>query len=259
MTSSRFRYTVIGTFVAIASSAATWVAFSQTDYGIPAFTYELVQTIYPTDGSSAPVIKRETHALRSDGSTMVFHHIATANGATYGLRQIDDLKAQRRTFVNDGAQTTATSLISQERVDQVRRGPGRLCGLPAATEVTMWNGYEALRHVAASVSSPELGGRSHEMERWLVPVLGCAPVRMLKRDNGQLRVNYSAENIRIGEPDPALFRIPPHYVEAAPSEMHRRLQERFGGPAYNASGEMEGRVEQIYIRRRGELLKAETE
>jgi hypothetical protein len=55
------------------------------------------------------------------------------------------------------------------------------------------------------------------MEIDMAPSLGCQMLRSATYRNGRVQQLHFAENLRIGDPDPSLFQVPPDYrIKRAP-------------------------------------------
>ncbi len=247
MNANQLQYLKIGIAVSTLSAAFTWVARSQDSpqSTVPPFTYEVVETSFPPAG--APIVNRRTLATRSDGSSVSVSSTKSPDGRSYVLRMIEDVSTLRRILINEGAQTTTTISIPNARAAQVRRGPHPTCGQPDTARKATMLGYDVIVHVDDSFGG--IGADAYQYERWLTPTLGCIAMQITLRKDGVVKSVQKVENIRIGEPDPALFRIPAGFVEASPSEVARRLQEKVGGRPFNSAGAAESAFERAYMER----------
>lgn len=73
-------------------------------------------------------------------------------------------------------------------------------------------------------------------ESWRAPKLGCLELRRIalaKPPDGKpvLVDDYQVTEVRLGEPDDALFRVPPNYKESSPSQVWIALASRYPNAA----------------------------
>jgi hypothetical protein len=196
----------------LALSAGT--AWAQMD--MPALTYDVVEISYPIGRD--PVMTRETHAMRRDGSTVVVTPVNATDGTTYELRRIQDLARGSNSQVNTGVRTVTTTPLRGNMIDQVRNAPERSCGAPMNAARVKVGDYYALRFTTVVDLMPNARGGEVQTERLVAPQLGCAALLTVIREGGGVRTIRQIENIRLGEPDPGLFIVPAGYREAPPAE-----------------------------------------
>lgn len=67
---------------------------------------------------------------------------------------------------------------------------------------------------------------------WIAPELECYPLLELLIENGEVRNKSEVLSLEIGEPDPALFRIPSGYTEVSPLQYEELYRKRFPGDKY---------------------------
>lgn len=185
-------------------------AWAQT--AMPSLTYDVVETRYVADGDG--IVTRETHAMRRDGSTVTITPLQGADGTQYELRRIQDLAQGRTSQVNTAVHTVTSSPIQQTAVDRFLNGPGRSCGAPMDAMRVTFGTYDGLRFSTINDKT--------ETVRLVAPQLGCISLLTVFREDGKVTGIRQVENIRRGEPDPALFTVPADYREASAAEAPQR-------------------------------------
>ena len=164
-------------------------SFAQSDT-----PFSLIEVSRQFDETGA--LKSETRfllAVNRNGS-IVCVDLDPASGAT---RQILDRTHGNQILINPKARSAS---IMAYRVPRQS---------PEACERRFVSGFRDARVSVerVSVDSPNRGG----MDVYMAPSLGCQMLRTVSRLNGQVLETSLAENLRIGDPDAALFRIPDGY------------------------------------------------
>lgn len=201
--------------VMMATAGAAWAQVE-----VPALSYDMVHTSY-TASEAPQVATRERHAVRRDGSRVTIRTMQAPDGTTYELRRVTDLVRMRMVQVDTNVRTVTSLPVPGMQVDWIRNGPWRSCEAPQnATRVEVGE-YYALRFSRTIDTTPGAEGGELQIEQLVAPQLGCTVLLTVFRRDGRLTSTQAVENLRLGDPDPALFIVPPNYREASPGEVLR--------------------------------------
>ncbi len=244
------RLLLVGAVAGLTAYSATWFAYSQVlpPSGVTALSYLVVIRDYRSDGSLAEATTAQ-RALRADGSSADIRTFRISDGSSFEVRQIRDMQLRRNSIVQSRINAHTSIPISVKEAEASLAGPRKSCGLPGSSKRSEILGYEVL---LSSFRAQDTGSgvRSPDVERWLAPSLGCIPLRVTWISNGRVVRSEEAQDIILGDPDPALFHIPDEYEEISPLEALRRIQQESGESIYNPSGFIEQFAEDSYWRRR---------
>ena len=107
--------------------------------------------------------------------------------------------------------------------------------------------------VKRTVQFPAEGSsRASTQEEWLAPELNCFPLRQVHRDSdapvAPVRTTSQVLRITPGDPDEAMFRVPPNFTERSPREPHEEIARRVRNP-FETNHAIEMRTERYYKKR----------
>lgn len=211
------------------------------------FTYEMVVTQF-LDGA---VVRSEqvVHAVRKDGSFATITRLHAPNGARYERHEIMDLETLQRSISYSGVNVVTTAPISPEAATRLRADKGKRCGIAKDAETSRIHGYDVIQ--SSFRSSPATPPEAElEVDKWLAPELGCNPLGMTWRKQGEVVLSHEVKRIETGEPPEILFQRAPRFTEVSPAEAARRLAQGLGVGAFAPLGPMEQEVEDDYFRKR---------
>lgn len=174
------------------------------------------------------------YALRSDAASVVlmYRPSPTDGSKLVSINVVTDLIGRRSVRVMPFITSKVTYAMTQAQVSHEKaKASARCAGEPADPVL----GYAVVkaREVISSSASNQLGPEFDriQFDRWRAPGLNCLALRTevtLSKDNKvlQRRVETYIE-IREGDPDSALFRIPDDYVERTPTDAVNEAARRF--------------------------------
>jgi hypothetical protein len=199
------------------------------------------------------------HAVRSDGSFVNADWVKLPNGQQTLHREVLDLQAKVRFFVDDSTETLNVYNVTKH--DMMLHGttgvpPNGVCeaydhGEVLSSTPEKYMGYDVTHLVEVMKNVEQSGGL--RADEYLAPKFDCYPLKRVfyftKRGSSEVDhlATHEATLIVEGEPDASLFAQPSGYVDRSPTEMFNEAARRFGGPgAAAAPPESLARQEEIY-------------
>ena len=170
------------------------------------YTLTEVSRLFDAGGNPASE-SRFLVAVNREGSLVTVDLDPSAGG----VRQILDFVRGQTIVVNPASRSVSrfsyrpqrSSGPCEKRFFSFSRHDGR---------VTVENPAGTIEGVPVQrVSVDWLNGRG--MDVLMAPSLGCQMLRVLTRENGRVQEIRVARELRLGDPDPALFQIPADYRE----------------------------------------------
>jgi hypothetical protein len=125
-------------------------------------------------------------------------------------RQIIDVRNQRNVVINTTSRSVSISPYGSFRVDPPDACDERLRGHIPGAVVSVEKSAGAIEGIVLDrISVHSLNGAGTDM--FLAPTLGCHVFRTLITRDGAVVEAQTSTNLQLGDPDPALFDIPPDY------------------------------------------------
>jgi hypothetical protein len=179
---------------------------------IVAHTVVLEETLYHKTGPGPG--GRYIHAVRGDGATAT-RSISSHPGALTMQRTLVFPSGERVTL--DEVRELKSTVFDPMRLPLLR-DPDKNCvfsrqGRPVNDGVLV--GRETLK------GRQVVQLRSSVFAKWLAIDAGCALVRLKRGTSDSQGGIQEAVELRVGEPDVELFRVPDHYREVLPSLLHQ--------------------------------------
>lgn len=220
---------VLAAAVGVTFGLSAWKISGQVPESPPfALTYDAVQEV---NGSTE---RRFVYGRRSDGSEVRVTHLRSPEGELTEYRRIVDMGKRALIVLSPPRRSRTTFPYSQQAAEQARSDQQSLCRHPdpGSAESSEMLGYEVFKHV---IDLP-LTAADARIERFVAPELGCIALetRHFQRDAAGRHQLVSSErvlNVRIGEPDAALFAVPDDYVELSPAQYAERVAGLSESPA----------------------------
>jgi len=184
----------------LASLLGTAPAFAQS--AVP-FTVTEVSRQFDAAGN----LKSETrflYAMNRDGSIVSMDLDPSAGG----VRQIIDAATGENIVVDPNSRSAAISryTLPVQSANACAERFHHIAGASVSVESAGEMQGVAVQRVSVTVPN----GQS--MEIYLAPSLGCHMLRTETKLNGVVLQTQTAEELTLGDPDPALFRIPEGYA-----------------------------------------------
>ena len=188
--------------------------------------YTIVRTADSTNSATGHQLHRlEIIARRSDGSRVDIDSSDPGTRSQFGNREIVLTSEHKRIDVND-----YVKMMSTYYIDSIANSPtDPMCGLsryaPSA-KATFKGEHEILGYRTIMIQTDNGPFLTTDSKS---PDLACETLQMSeyeRQQNGEptgRRFELIATEVLRGEPDPSLFRIPPSYAEALPSEVSKAV------------------------------------
>ncbi|MEW5981642.1 MAG: hypothetical protein AB1806_04650 [Acidobacteriota bacterium] len=174
----------------------------------------MVESVESSSGMTRPGATL-TEAWRSDGAHVSRTEHFPAQGRMNSQRFIS-FASGLRIEVDDIAELKSSTIRADYDVRRSARDPSSDC-LDSLSGRPITAG-QVLEERATINGYPSVKIRVGPVTLWFAPDLGCAKLQQLG-DFGTSKSRAFPIMIRPGEPDPALFEVPTHYREVAPSEL----------------------------------------
>jgi len=174
-------------------------------------------------------------AVRSDGSTSEIITRLAPDGRVVEQRRISDTVSRRRVSADGLTDSVTTYKIPPQIALQMGTRPAT-CNAGPNPQRDRLLGYEVLR-VVEDIGRP---GRGKRLESWRAPELNCFPLRetvtLIQPDGSQFVTNVRETTaVVVGQPQPLLFFITPHYAERSPSQVFAEFNRRYPDARHRAN------------------------
>jgi hypothetical protein len=169
-------------------------------------------------------------AIRADGAVAIDSPVAGHNQNGLDARTIRFPKEGLYVLISDAARAKSTHYLA-------RTSPETPAGAPRCegklSHEFRWVGQEQMLGFPTHryESTSRLDTKTVSETQWLAPDLNCLALRLLHVANSAegreiQRFERVAQSVKLGDPDPALFRIPDTYREVPPSQQMKEVHER---------------------------------
>lgn len=221
--------------------------FGDTASGFVAFTER--KTILRYDGvTENHRTESVTYAMRNDGSRVEVTE--SVDGKARNLRIVVDLIAGKRVTVDPITRSTITYKLSPEEEADLRSEVTPACGTASGAVKDWVTGYTVL----TKADNWTAGDRDIQDQFLVAPNLNCAPLARttIVRQKGVIigRNIERADQVSVGEPDPALFQIPSDFKERTPSEYFAERARLSGKPCPTCMAASARELDRAYKSRR---------
>jgi len=213
-----------------------WLAASQVSLRISkgqtqppvAFTAMMRQTLFRFPSGVFVRTDNDIIAVRADGSRVTTYQRSDPGGRSLGMRVIEDSQKKMRVSIIDLVASTTTMPLASLRIKKLTEVPAT-CGAQPGAPTNVFHGVSAVRVLTGD-------SNSLHREEWRAPSLSCLAVKKTvfhKSADGKDVITNEVElmDVKIGEPDAALFNVPSTHREAPPSEVISLIFRPYPGVA----------------------------
>ena len=195
--------------------------------GFTPFTAHLVERMYGSADDTAPHIDHVSFGRRSDGSEATYRTMKSPDGQQDGqLGSIIDLGRAESLDLESFTRSVTTLHYSLDELDELKellQAKGCPADMDKLSERTKMLEHEVVR--IHESHSTRLGTETDD--KWVAPDLGCFALAETATFGGPRNVT-TVTSLTTGEPPPAMFVVPPNYVERSPSQLSAEWAARFG-------------------------------
>ena len=190
-----------------------------------AYTAKTVEKRFSSKGTETEMI---TDAVRGDGSQVKIVRKIAATKQWVDVKTVIDLRSSQRAEFEPLTESKTTTPLSARYVQYLLTKP-KSCGEGSNFERNKIFGQDVIK-VQNEYNLPS--GEVDRVERWLAPSLNCFSLReRLSRGpkNGPfvLKMTRDITELRLGEPEGALFLAPPDFKERSASEVAAEFKRRY--------------------------------